>query len=380
MDRTLEENVMNIAIWGAGKFGTYVCERLKEKRHTIIFIDNNAENINSVMGTKVVSPAEYMKCYKSNIDVLLVAVLEWQEIWQKLCEMEIDNCGVVNSGVYYYQLNLAEDILKDTHIVWKSELENKKAFMKKLETNVVDYCNMNCRGCSHFSNIFQKGDTVGYESFKKDIQYLSNKVFISHFDLLGGEAFLSKQLGQYIECLRQYMPKTSISVVSNGLLIPKQSEELLAYIKEKDVLVSITEYPPTAKRKDKIIGTLEKFGIWYEFRGHVETFGKNIDLSGKNDPYRAQRECREFRCHFLRNGIIYKCPFSALGNHFFTRYEIPLHFEEGVDIYDDKTDLHKALQALDTDPIEQCRYCGREERFSWEVSMQPESSEWLIDG
>ena len=143
--------------------------------------------------------------------------------------------------------------------------------------------------------------------------------------------------------------------------------------------MSITEYPPTSKLRNEIMDTLEKWNIKYKFRKVVGDFGKNIDLTGKNDPYKAQTECRESRCHFLRNGKIYKCPFSALGNYFFNRYNIPLHFEEGIDIYDESIDLPKALQKLDTEPIELCKYCGEEERFTWEVSNKPKSSEWTIN-
>lgn len=367
---------MNIAIWGAGGFGQYVGKQYEGKQNLICFVDNNSEIRGDVMGIRVVSPDEYLSDYMSAADAVLIAVKDWQSVYRQLCRMKVRQFGVIDGWVYQYQLVLSDDILNDMHICWNRDFDNKKAYMKKLETNVVDYCNLNCKGCSHFSNIFRKGDTAGYESFEKDIQYLSDKVLVGHFDLLGGEPFLSDDLAKYIKCLRDYMPKTSITIVSNGILIPRQSAELLSYIKENGVLVSMTGYPPTLKLKDAIEDTLEQFGILYEFRRSVESFGKNIDLSGKNNPYVAQTKCREARCHFLRNGKIYKCPFSALGSYFFDKYAIPLHFEEGIDIYDETNDLRKALQTLDTDPIGQCNYCGEEERFSWEVSNTPECGEW----
>lgn len=209
---------------------------------------------------------------------------------------------------------------------------------------------------------------------------MSKKIFIEHFDLLGGEVFLAENLAKYIECLRKYMPKTTITIVSNGILIPRQSSELLSYIKENRVVVSITQYPPTVKLGDEIRNMLEKFGMVYELRNVVRDFGRNIDLTGRNDPYKAQTQCRENGCRFLRDGKIYKCPFSALGSYFFAQYHIPLHFEEGVDIYDETIDLEHALNSLNTDPIELCRYCGKEERFAWEISNKPASSEWIVSG
>lgn len=368
---------MNIAIWGAGKFGFYVGTQLIKRQNVVCYIDNNAENIEDVLGIKVVSPDEYADGYSQKVDVTLIAVLDYLPIYKQLCQMKIDRIGIIGELIYRFQLEISDDLINDVNIVYNSDFGHK-SYMKKLETNVVDYCNLNCKGCSHFSNIFPHGASVGYESFEKDIIRLSQKIFIGHFDLLGGEAFLSEDLGKYIECLRKYMPKTSITIVSNGTLIPRQNSALLSFIKENSVLVSITEYPPTSKLRSEIIDTLEQFGIMYEFRRMVDDFGKNIDLTGGNDPYTAQKECRESRCHFLRNGKIYKCPFSALGGRFFEQYNIPIHFEEGMDLYDESIDWGQALKLLDAEPIELCRYCGKEERFTWAVSDKPERNEWII--
>ncbi len=369
---------MDIAIWGAGKFGSYVGGKLIKKHTIICYIDNNAENMEDVLGIRVVSPSDYMENYAQKVDTVLIAVLDYYKVYEQVCRMGIDGFGIIDRLVYRCRLGIADDILRDPNIVFRSDYDGKRYRMKKLETNVVDFCNLNCKGCSHFSNLFPHGAAVGYESFEKDIIHLSRDVFIGHFDLLGGEAFLSERLADYIVCLRRYMPKTTITIVSNGTLIPRQSSELLSCIRKNRVLVSITEYPSTSKLRNEIISTLEKAGIMYEFRKVAETFGKNIDLTGGNDPYKAQTECRESRCHFLRNGKIYKCPFSALGGHFFEQYNIPLHFEEGLDIYDENIDLGQAFKDLDTKPIMLCRFCGKEERFAWEASGKPESEDWIV--
>lgn len=369
---------MNIAIWGAGKFGLYVGKQLYDVCNIVCFIDNYPEGRDTLLEKKVVSPEEYLKIYENQTDMVLIAVMNWCMVYEQIRQMKVKKFGVIDSCVYQYQLVISRDIISDIRICWNSEFESKKAYMKTLETNVVDFCNLNCKGCSHFSNLFCKGDTVGFESFEKDIKQLSNKVLILHFDLLGGEPFLSTDLAKYIKCLRDYMPKTSITIVSNGILIPRQNEELLSFIKENNVLISITQYPPTIKLKSAIEDTLNKFGIKYEFRKGVKNFGKNIDLSGKNNPYIAQTKCREILCRFLRNGKIYKCPFSALGNNFFDKFDIALHFEEGIDIYNETIDLQKSLDLLDTEPIEQCRFCGEEEHFIWEMSSNPEYKEWIV--
>ena len=204
---------MKIAIWGAGRFGSYIGGKLIEKHTIICYIDNNAENIENVLGIMVVSPDEYMENYAQKADIVLIAVLDYNEVYEQICRMGIDGVGIIDRLVYRCRLEITDDILRDPNIVFQSDYAGKKYRMKKLETNVVDFCNLNCKGCSHFSNLFPHGAEVGYESFEKDIIHLSRDVFIGHFDLLGGEAFLSERLADYIICLRRYMPKTTITIV-----------------------------------------------------------------------------------------------------------------------------------------------------------------------
>ncbi|MGM9879416.1 MAG: hypothetical protein ACI31R_05295 [Bacilli bacterium] len=48
-------------------------------------------------------------------------------------------------------------------------------FLNYLETNVVDRCNLNCKGCAHFSNIYNNNyvDLVDYE---RDIKLISKNL------------------------------------------------------------------------------------------------------------------------------------------------------------------------------------------------------------
>lgn len=372
---------MKVAIWGAGKFGQYVIEQLfaNDLVELQCIIDNNAAHCQKIYDIEVVNPDVFLQKYDSETDCVLVAFMEGLSIARQLKDMGIKSYGFIHKRVFHYKMKLELDILQDCNILWNHEKELYLPRMETLETNVVDFCNMNCRGCSHFSNLFHKGDLIPYEVFEKDIIQLSDKVFVQQFNLLGGEVFYCENLAEYIKCLRKHMPKTAIELVSNGMLIPKQKEELMKVIEQEQVTISITEYPPVSKVKGKIADKLEKYHIYYEFRPAVKTFGKNIDLSGKNEPFAAQSKCRENTCQFLRDGKIYKCPFSALGNIFFEHYNIPLSFDEGADIFDTNMNWKEYVNTVRTQPIAQCRYCGTEERFGWEISNNPQKEEWLVE-
>lgn len=371
---------MDIAIWGAGKFGRYVIQQLINRPDIEVkyIIDKRAGELKEVFGIPVVSPEMFKSSFEENVEVVLAAFINSMMSIKELKRLETGKLGIVSDLVYKYSTILDDNILEDRQIIWSDDIDENLPVLPVLETNVVDYCNLNCKGCSHFSNIFAKGSKVTFETFKKDIQCLSQEINIIQFNLLGGEALLSDELEDYIRWLTEYMPITGIQLVTNGILIPKQSPDRLRFFEQNNVHVSITEYPPTAKMREEIIKTLNQYGIHFEMRQLVSTFGKNIDVSGKNDPWEAQHTCRESRCHFLREGKIYKCPFSALGNYFFKHYDIPLHFDEGIDIYEEGNDWNEVINNLEGKPVDQCRFCGAEERFSWAVSVSPEKEEWMI--
>ena len=89
---------MDIAIWGAGKFGSYVGGKLIKKHTIICYIDNNAENMEDVLGIRVVSPSDYMENYAQKVDTVLIAVLDYYKVYEQVCRMGIDGFGIIDRG------------------------------------------------------------------------------------------------------------------------------------------------------------------------------------------------------------------------------------------------------------------------------------------
>ncbi|MBR6713350.1 MAG: 4Fe-4S cluster-binding domain-containing protein [Selenomonadaceae bacterium] len=76
-------------------------------------------------------------------------------------------------------------------------LEMDKTFITYLETNLIDSCNLNCKGCTHFSVLFNRKEIYPLETFRRDIRILSSKSDILRFRLLGGEPLLLNNLDKY---------------------------------------------------------------------------------------------------------------------------------------------------------------------------------------
>ena len=106
-------------------------------------------------------------------------------------------------------------------------LDTDKIYVPYLETNLIDSCNLNCKGCTHFSVLFNQSEIYPLETFRRDVRRISQVCDIRLFRLLGGEPLLLKNLDRYITIAREYLPKTDLRIVTNGLLIPQVSKKIL---------------------------------------------------------------------------------------------------------------------------------------------------------
>lgn len=372
---------MDIAIWGTGNFGKYIQQQIKENDsyHIKYFVDRNSLLWGTqIDGIEVISPEQLKKIFSDELEFVLIAFTNGISTYETLLELDIDRFGIVRNRIFEAKLQLAKNLYQDRNIFWSNASYLNKPLMKSLETNIVDDCNLNCRGCSHFSNLFKRGEMVPFDTFCKDLRQVSEHVYIYQFNMLGGEALLNDRITDYICFVRKTLPDSEIQLVSNGLLIPKQSEAFFKCCKENNVIISISGYKPTLLLKNEILRTLEKNHVTYSFRTDVVEFGKNIDLTGTSDKYEAMKKCRENKCHFLRYGKIYKCPFEALGNRLFEHYHLDITFNGGTDIYDKNLDWNILLNKLSCYPVDACRYCGKEEKIEWRVANSPVLEDWVV--
>ncbi|MCH5342808.1 MAG: 4Fe-4S cluster-binding domain-containing protein [Acetatifactor sp.] len=369
---------MKIAIWGAGKFGRYVFEKLKHKDgdHVVCWIDNNVSMQKEIIeGIPVISQQEARLRLGKDLDIILVAFGASMRLFDTVCDIEENRYGFIKNRVFKASLCFNDNLLEDRNIVWNKKIN--KPMIYHLETNIVDYCNLNCKGCSHFSNLFNRGEKVPFETFCNDIKQISKNAYICRLRLLGGEALLEDEIVKYMEVARKCLPDANIELVTNGLLIPKQTDNFFYAVYQNDIDIAISGYKPALKMRDAIEEALNKRNIVYWFSEEVLEFGKNIDLSGSADRKLAAAHCREKKCHFFRCGKLYKCPFEVLGNKFFQHYGIDAHLEGGIDIYDESVDWKNAVESLENDPVDSCKYCGMEEKIEWAVGT-PAINDWII--
>lgn len=205
-----------------------------------------------------------------------------------------------------------------------------------LEIHLADHCNLNCKGCGHFSPLSEEKFT-DFITFRKDfirLKELFDNIF--KIRLMGGEPLLHPDVLIFLEFTRFIFPDARISLVTNGLLLPMQSEIFWEKCFRNNIVIEITKYPiklDFESIEKKGGSSLVKIEI-----GEMKThFYKGINIEGNSDPSTAFHSCQlKFKCPFLKGGKIFICAFPALV-HVFNKYfaqSIPLKKEDSIDIYD----------------------------------------------
>ena len=255
----------------------------------------------------------------------------------------------------------------------------KKESLDYIEYNVVGHCNLNCKGCSHFSNI-QKKEFADLATFEKDISMLK-KLFseIRRINLLGGEPLLHPELASFIQTTRTYYPDAELYITTNGLLIPQINAELIQTMKKCKVSFHITIYQPILQVKEKILKFLQDHQIAYTLIESKEKFRKKMKLEGNQNPKHSYRNCRAKQCFCFHNGLIANCPMNLYIDRFNEYFHTDI--KGNVISFYDTTLTAKEIKRKLLKPNSLCQYCSPYPVFfEWESTNGKEicQSDWTI--
>jgi len=247
------------------------------------------------------------------------------------------------------------------------KLLGKNPVLYRLEYHVADHCNLNCKGCFHFSNLVDSKEFPGFEQFKLDINRLSGLFDnIGIIRLMGGEPLLNPELPQIIAEARKAFPKAKIHLLTNGILYKKIENGLLEEIKNCGVEVQVSLYKPVVHKKEKIKKFFQARGIRYWISKPITYFGKYLNLEGTSDPKKSVSQCHASRCTFLQNGYIARCPLPFNIQHFNNRFGQTISMEhEWIGIHNDMAEGYAIKQKL-RQPMESCRFCGNIKWVKWD--------------
>lgn len=243
-----------------------------------------------------------------------------------------------------------------------------------LEFHIVDHCNLNCKGCSHFSPLSAES-YLNFDTFYKDMARLSELFSnIVRMRILGGEPLLHPFVNKFIETTRSFFPNSDISLVTNGILLPTMESSFYETIKNNNFTLDVTVYPPTKEKIPDLVSLAMQYEIPIQYQT-VEYFCKFLNNNGSSDKVEIHKQCWVNYCTFLRNGKIYPCALPALSNIANQKFGWQIPDDGYIDIHTNVT--ANEIISFIWKPISTCSYCNKGVWFPWELS-QHKPDEWLI--
>ena len=254
--------------------------------------------------------------------------------------------------------------------------------IESLEYHIVNHCNLNCAGCSHFSPLAEHW-FVDPNDFEREWKEVADSgLEIRRIRILGGEPLLHPELGYMLKCVRCLFPASDINVVTNGILLGKRKAELLPIFNKYYISLTISCYPDLKLNYKELLSGFpvvemyDKTGFW------------NISLHGTADyPKESFFSCFSSsiaKCNFLKDGRIYPCCVIPNLPHFFEYFEetaamdlakIPIE-ESGITVKDHTVEEIESFLRTPSDFCAHCNVKRAIEAHPWERTNY-QIKEWM---
>lgn len=370
----------NIVIFGFTPSGKMVfdaiCKNIKETN--ICFCDNDKNKQNQRGNITCYSVEDAVNLFPNAAFVII------SEYYRKEKTLQLINLRISEENIV---LGLPEDVLYEINTKdYKQKVKKLSAEEFHFEINIVKHCNLNCRGCNHFSPLADN-EFMEVSQIEQDVRRLG-ELFdhtASRIFLLGGEPLLHPELEKIMKICRENFAKTSIYIVTNGILLDKMSESFWNCCKENNIIISPTRYPIKVDY-DSLGALAARYGVKYSIFGGTEANARTlwfepIDIHGRHDINKEFYKCRQAnKCITLEGGILYTCvvPPNVKSFNSYFGCNLEVTDEDGIDIY--KVENAEEILEFFTHPIPFCKYCDWEHHTyenPWEVSKK-DIKEWTL--
>ncbi len=253
----------------------------------------------------------------------------------------------------------------------------------RVEFVLTDYCNLNCRGCTHYSPLAAK-EFADLDQTERAMQHIArvcgNK--LKKVYLIGGETLLYPRLAEAIEALARNFKTQELYVFTNGLLIPRLSHETWDAFKKNNVIMAITRYPIKFDY-DAAIDLCRQKGVRTEIfgdRSMADSFFRfALDPAKKQNGKIGHFKCFNRGCISVIGTKMYPCSISACVGHLNKACSTDFKHEKGdYLVVDEITDVNQIL-ALRDSAVPFCDYCILPPSSVEYAPSQRKKSEWVDD-
>ncbi len=287
---------MTAAVMSDSEFGRELCALLARsgKYESVLIIEKDYRRWGKTGdGIPVISMGKAMKAYHSGeIDAIVIPSME--ETFNEGMFAALREEDVRRGDILYAPVSLRKSVNTSARERMSGiTAYEDRAELGTVEIHAADHCNLNCKNCSMFCGLMEEEQFADYEETRRGV--LKLREFFDHvkkFRIIGGEPLLNRELYRYIDLAREVFPDTDIRLITNGILVPQMSDRLKNSLREHDVTLIITQYPPMSAGMDDLHAFLEAEKIRHEITEPVKQFQKIYDLSGRQQAEASWRSCR----------------------------------------------------------------------------------------
>lgn len=368
-------------IWGTKECGEKVYEMITSRcdnAEVVGFADSDSEKQGKELHNLIItSPQQAIEDAKNGkIDAVIFAFLnKYQRDMTRLFrDVEVE-AYVVPTHVQRFEDTF--DSIEKCLV----KIDLNKPRMKQFDVNLVDHCNMKCKGCLRFSNLVDTPAFADFDTMVKDWKRIKELFWgVERIKLMGGEPLLSPDLCKYIDVVRSIFPDSDIMVTTNAILINEKCTELFETMKRNNCFFDISLYAPMEKRLPEIERILSENHVWYKVNYSKDDFYKVMSKTPDYDADEMYEVCMAKNCHHLREGKISVCSRPQYSHIINERYGVSLPTDCGVwDIHEKNIDAWELDKNLSSS-FESCKYCAPPVSYEWgrADSKTAEYDDWFV--
>ncbi|MCM1450533.1 MAG: radical SAM protein [Clostridiales bacterium] len=275
-----------------------------------------------------------------------------------------------------------KNLFKQAGNAWKA-FSQRRAMPLRMEFSLVDHCNLNCKGCTHYCPIAPEHfmTTGEVEAALRHLAGVDDKMLAGGIYLLGGEPLLHPDIETVCRLTRRYFPGTTIKILTNGIKVMSMPPSFWHTCRLTGTILSVTIYPINIDYK-AIEARCKEEGVTYEIFHETASDGyfftkHTIDDRNPGNRHINHLRCYQVGCLTLRDGKIFPCSTAAYAHIVNARFGRHFEIVDNKD-YINVSDVTCAadLERLKNRSTPFCRYCTRLEPTEWACSKR-EPGEWL---
>lgn len=355
-----------IIVYGASVYGELAYIALKQLGISPDYYCDRSQGRREYFGIEVISPEQLGDFKDANI--VIASADFFYEIKKMLEEM---GCINLFDMAELLLMELPPDRLSNRA---KEMYANRQHYMdivqhqsdEQLIFNRIQYvvserCSLKCRDCSHLMQYYKHPQDIELDRYKAAFDLLLEQTdCIAELRILGGEPFMNQGMHKVIEWYHDQDKIRSISVYTNGTIIP--AEPVLQALQKKKVKLHISDYRVNTDKIKKLTEVLDACKITYFVRAY-DAWQDAGDVAFRN--YTPEQKKAMFSVCFERNGYtflkgkLFRCPREAHAMNLRAMPEVKEDYVDFLHWNGTKEELRRQMWKLqECEWLEGCNYCN----------------------